>query len=153
MSVNELGVLGLLGVLSGCTLDVSADPDEARAGEVTQEQRRSALSHREQATVLKLIDDICGDTWCEGDHNFSFDRLDCHAGCAGHEGACELRFRVFSYDTDLETGPTYSRSCQTSGFSGFASLVRTQGSFQQLQPGYYEQLSECISRVEAGLPD
>jgi hypothetical protein len=150
---KKLGCFVLLAALSGCAVDASSEADAVEAGEASQELRQNALSRPQQATVLKLIDDICGDTWCEGDHNFSFDRLDCQKACGARDGSCKLTFRVFSYDTDIETGPTYTRSCETSAFSGYDSLVRTQGTFQQLQPAYYDQLTACISRVEAALPD
>jgi hypothetical protein len=141
--------------LAGCAFDGSEDIEGAELGEAGHELRRQALSKRQEATALKLIDDICGDTWCEGDHNFRFDRLECRKGCAGSAGSagtCLLTFRVFSYDTDIETGPTYVRSCHTGEFSGFESLVSTQGSYQALQPAYYDALSECISLVEDALP-
>jgi hypothetical protein len=157
MLVRKLGILVFVTALVGCAGDASGDVSdgaaEAETAEASQELRHQALSRQQQLTALKLIDDICGDTWCEGDHNFSFDRLECQKGCGGRDGTCKLTFRVFSYDTDIETGPTYTRSCETSGFDGFGSLVRTQGTFQQLQPAYYDQLTECISRVEADLPD
>jgi hypothetical protein len=142
----------LVASLSGCALDTSDGADGEELGEAGQELRRHALSTRQEATALKLIDDICGDTWCEGDHNFRFDRLQCQKACGGSAGTCELIFRVFSYDTDIETGPTYVRSCRTGGFAGFESLVSTQGSYQTLQPAYYDALTECISRVESALP-
>jgi|SRR6478735_141595 len=138
-------------LLAGCALETTDDPREEVAAS-TDALSRPALNNRQEATVLKLIDDICGDTWCEGDNNFRFDRLECHAGCAGRDGSCRLTFRVFSYDTDVETGPTYTRSCTTSGFRNFDSLVKTSGSYQSLAPAYYDALTECISREEAALP-
>jgi len=144
--------LVLIASLGGCAFDASEGVDGEELGDAGQELRRQVLSKRQQATALKLIDDICGDTWCEGDHNFRFDGLECQKGCGGSAGSCDLLFRVFSYDTDIETGPTYVRSCRTGGFTGFESLVSTQGGYQALQPAYYDALSECISRVESALP-
>ena len=149
--------LGLIlggGLLSGCAVDSSdqADAPHEDVVETREELSRPGLSKGQEATVLKLIDDTCGDTWCEGDNNFRFDRLDCRPGCAGHAGSCRLTFRVFSYDTDVETGPTYTRTCRTDDFSGFASLVATNGQYQSLVPEYYAALTECISRVEEQLP-
>jgi hypothetical protein len=146
--------IALLGAVTACSakpgnFDGSADEN---ATETSDELSRTALSNRQQAIVLKAVDDICGDTWCEGDHDFSFDRLECSESCGGHGGSCKLTFRVFSYDTDIQTGPTYARSCRTPGFTGFASLVETFGDYYSLQPAYYEALSECIGRVEAALP-
>jgi hypothetical protein len=149
-----LGMLLWMGSLSGCAVETNdgfEEPPEDVA-EASAELSRPALSKPQEATVLKLIDDICGDTWCEGDNNFRFDRLDCRKGCAGHAGSCQLTFRVFSYDTDVETGPTYTRTCRTDDFSGFGSLVATNGQYQSLVPEYYDALTQCISRVEEQLP-
>ena len=142
----------LVASLAGCMVDTSDGSTEAAFAASSQELRGNALSNRQQATVLKLVDDICGDTWCEGDHNFSFDRVECRKGCKGAEGSCQLTFRIFSYDTDIDTGPTFARTCSTGAFSGFESLVQTQASHQSLQPAYYDALTECISKVEAELP-
>jgi hypothetical protein len=138
-------------LLGGCAVEATGALDEQFLAEAPQELKRNTLSDREQATVLKLIDDICGDTWCEGDHNFRFDRLECQKGCGGKDGTCKLTFRVFSYDTDVETGPTFVRSCRTGAFTGFDSLV-TQGGFSSLEPAYYDALTACISRIEGELP-
>ena len=152
MMRTKLCSLTLAVSLAGCALDVAEGIESEELAQTGQELRRQALSRRQEATALKLIDDICGDTWCEGDHNFRFDRLECRKGCAGSAGTCQLTFRVFSYDTDLETGPTYVRSCHTGGFTDFESLVSTKGSYPELQPAYYDALSACISLVETSLP-
>lgn len=151
-----LGIgLTLVAAASGCAVDV----DDARTGgdetlaETTETLTQKGLTSEAEAVVLKAIDDICGDTWCEGDHNFSFDRLECVKGCAGQAGSCRLTFRVFSYETDVDTGPTYTRSCRTPGFTGFDSLVETFGDYHSLQPAYYDALTECIGRVESHLPE
>jgi hypothetical protein len=144
--------LMLLATLSGCAVDMEDSNADAAMGETTNGLKRNGLTKREEAVVLKAIDDICGDTWCEGDHNFSFDRLECLKECDGHDGHCQLTFHVFSYDTDVETGPTYTRSCRTPGFTGFDSLVETFGDYHSLQPAYYDALTECIGRIESQLP-
>ena len=146
---SRFGILFLSCV--GCAVDASGS-DGAELVAAPQTLKRNALSHQQQALGLKLIDDICGDTWCEGDHNFSFDRLVCRSGCGSSAGSCTMTFRVFSYDTSIETGPTFERSCTTGEFRNFDSLVQTQGSYQSLQPAYYDALSECISRIESELP-
>jgi len=35
------------------------------------------LTQQEEQDVLSAIDNICGDTWCEGDFDFSFNKLEC----------------------------------------------------------------------------
>ncbi len=147
--------LTLLAACSACAVDVGGERvgAEERLAEMADALTRKGLTKVEEAVVLKAVDDICGDTWCAGDHNFSFDRLECVKGCAGSPGSCQLRFRVFSYDTDVETGPTYTRSCRTPGFAGFDSLVESFGDYHSLQPAYFNALTQCLGRVESHLPE
>jgi hypothetical protein len=140
--------------LSACAVSTE-DASEGRTEHVaaaSQALSRNALSERQEAIALKAIDDICGDTWCEGDHNFRFDSLACSMGCKKRAGSCKLSFRVFSYDTDVETGPTYTRTCRTPGFTGFDSVVESFGEYHALTPAYYDALTQCISDVESHLP-
>lgn len=130
-------------------------PDETQSTEssVQSELKHNALTSKQASKVLELVDDICGDSWCEGDHNFHFDRIECSRGCGTASGTCRLAFRIFPYDSDLKTGPTYALSCQTSGFNGFASLVDTApNGDQSLNWQYYDALSACIDELERQLP-
>lgn len=141
--------LGALGC--GAAPDVSQSADEEQS--LQQAVTSNALTKDQAGTVLKLIDDICGDSWCEGDRNFHFDSLECSGPRGKAAGTCRLRFRLFPHDSDLKTGPSYARSCKTSGFSGFASLVNTAPSgYQSLNWDYYDALSTCINQVESRLP-
>lgn len=111
---------------------------------------RNALSSSEERTALKLIDDICGDTWCEGDNNFAFDHVTCRAATAAAPGTCTLKLRIFPRD---DSGRAFPRSCTTGAFRGFASLVETSSSgYQSLNWDYYLALTDCISELEAELP-
>ena len=153
MKWTKLGWVVAGMALVGCAVETADEPTlHEEVAAVDDSLLRNDLSPGQEATVLKLIDDICGDTWCEGDHNFRFDRLECKKGCGGGAGSCRLTFRLFSYDTDVEAGPTYMRSCKTQDYTGFDSLVTTSGTYQSLQWSYYERLTECIAHVESNLP-
>lgn len=151
MNMIRAGFLAIVALGGGCALEVDTSPSED-LDQTAQAQSRSALTRREARTVLQLIDNICGDTWCEGDHDFSFDQIECQRGCSMHPGHCELTFRIYSHDTTLEAGPTFTRTCRTPGFIDFASLVQTSGDYRSLQPSYYDALTDCIARVESTLP-
>lgn len=126
---------------------------EAEVGVVQQELTANALTKKQASLVLKLVDDICGDSWCEGDHNFHFDQIQCTRPCGKSPGTCRLTFRLFPYDSDLSTGPTYAHTCKTAGFTGFGSLVETApNGYQSLDWDFYDALSGCISEFESTLP-
>jgi hypothetical protein len=108
----------------------------------------NALSVAQARTTLRLIDNICGDTWCDGDYDFGFRRLTCSK--AAH--TCTLTLQAFPVEGLPSSQRSYWRSCKTSGFTGFASLVSTApNGYQSLNDAYYDALSECISRVESNL--
>jgi hypothetical protein len=122
--------------------------DSAAVDEQSEALTKNALTAAESKTALRLIDDICGDTWCDGDYDFGFRRLTCVK--AAH--TCTLTLQVFPREGVPSAARSYWRSCKTSGFTGFASLVSTTASgYQSLQSDYYDALTECVSRIEAKL--
>lgn len=101
------------------------------------------LTDRQEAVVLDLIDDICGDTWCEGDFAFDFRRFECEPA----EGSCTLRLRIASWEKEpLEW---QWRSRQITGFPRFWQMVETSSTgYQSLDWEFYEAVSEAISKIE-----
>ncbi|RYZ10204.1 MAG: hypothetical protein EOO73_01105 [Myxococcales bacterium] len=152
---NKLSILFTI-LLGGCAAEVAPDGalEAEELGEAESALCQGALSATQEKTALKLIDDICGDTWCEGDNNFAFLALKCRAGAgsAASNGTCTLKLDIIPR-VDETPAPRYRRRCTTHGFSGFASLVVTSASgYQSLQPAFYDALSECINELEAELP-
>ena len=123
-------------------------PDEAPASVDSALQAGNALTAAQSKTALKLIDDICGDTWCSGDYNFGFRLLRCDK--AAH--TCTLTLQVFPREGVTSQQSSYWRSCKTHGFKGFSSLVKTtESGYQSLTDEYYDALTECTMRVVANL--
>ncbi|HEX3776029.1 MAG TPA: hypothetical protein VHV51_16270 [Polyangiaceae bacterium] len=148
--------LAALCVLAGCgggggatnpDVEVSeADPSDARS--TSEDLTKNALTQKQEQTTLKLIDDICGDTWCDGDFNFGFRKL----VCAKAAHTCTLTLQVFPNPGVPASAKSYWRSCKTSGFTGFSSLVNTASSgYQSLASDYYDALTECTQRIVAKL--
>ena len=146
--------------LGACAVDVGDGPSSVGSEELAAESLgesdaalcRNALSPAQEKTALKLIDDICGDTWCEGDHDFAFEHLTCRSGSprSPGNGVCTLKLRIISRD---DATRSYPRTCTTRGFAGFGSLVETASSgYQSLNWDYYLSLSDCINELEAELP-
>jgi hypothetical protein len=141
-------VAGAIPAMGGCGGPPTLEDGMADPVGVTSESLVSALTSAESRQVLKLIDDICGDTWCEGDNDFSFDRL----ACSARTHRCTLVFDVIPRDDVAGGQPSYRRSCTTHHFTGFDSLVTTtESGYQSLAPAYYDALTACISRVEDSL--
>ena len=146
------GVCAILG-LAACSAGTNpavevndAEPADVRSS--TEDLSKNALSAAQAKTTLKLIDDICGDTWCDGDYDFGFRRLVCSKSAK----TCTLTLQVFPRDGVASSARSYWRSCKTSEYTGFASLVNTSASgYQSLQDDYYDALTECMFHIEQNL--
>lgn len=124
-----------------------ADPVAAQSE--ADDLTKNALTQKQQKTTLKLVDDICGDSWCEGDYNFGFRLI----SCAKSAHTCTLTLQIFPREgAPGSEKKSYWRSCKTSGFTSFASLVTTASNgYQSLNDDYYDALTECVQRIEANL--
>jgi hypothetical protein len=100
------------------------------------------LDRTEIKAFLFAVDQICADTWCEGDYNFRFTGVDCDFS----EGRCQL-----SYDAgiwpNLGQRWVWSRheSCRISGVRSLSDLLTEQGNSQILSVQPYEQITQCIA--------
>jgi len=104
------------------------------------------LSDRQERVVLDLIDDACGDSWCEGDFAFDFRKFSCKDG-----GDCRLRLRIAPYDD--EPLHWYRRTGLVQGFTTFDQMVVTSPSgYQSLDWDFYLAVSDVIDTVEASVP-
>jgi hypothetical protein len=153
-----MNILRGLGLISGCGWLLSAcsagsGPDlEVAEGSPTEARAEAlagnALSPAQAKTALELIDAICGDTWCSGDYNFGFRRLTCNRAAQ----TCTLTLQVFPREGVPSEARSYWRSCKTSDFQGFDSLVRsTANGYQSLNEDYYDALTECTTRIVSHL--
>lgn len=138
-------------LLSGCAGDASGTGGETEPVSYRESALcNNALSATEEKTALKLIDDICGDTWCEGDNDFAFERLTCRAGDPTNGGSCALQLRIIPRE---EGSRSYPRVCRTGAFFGFSSLVDTASNgYQSLEWDYYLALTDCITELQSELP-
>ena len=116
---------------------LAAPPGASRTAVITAAQER---------VVLRLVDDICGDTWCEGDHAFRFRSFTCHP-----RRGCLLRVRLASWSH--EPLQWHSRSARVVGFRRFADMVVTapDGS-RSLEPAFYEAVGRAVRTMTASVP-
>ena len=117
-------------------------PTAARASSASP-----VLTGNEQRAVLDLIDDACGDTWCEGDFRFDFRRFTCDRSAR----TCTLRLRLAPY-TD-EAPHWYWRSGTLTGFLRFPQMVHTSATgVRSLDPDFYAAVNVLINRLEGTVP-
>jgi hypothetical protein len=123
--------------------------------------------------VANEIDNICGDTWCEGDFNWSFNNLTCELS----EGACSMSLTLIdqfylddgedadrqitdrkiylnylqklltnSYTEQDEDGLQfhYPKTCKMNGFNTIKDVVDGNSYSEKI----FEAVSECLSDIE-----
>ena len=98
------------------------------------------LSYRDLS--LELIDNICGDTWCEGDFNFEFNNLEINK----KDKSAVVNFEMIDewYDTEKR----FSTFCIIPNISSFKDIIDFNSNKKYLTDYFYEALSECISDRE-----
>ena len=136
----------------GCALAADeAGTSAETVGQIESAWCRNALSPREEKTVLNLIDNICGDTWCEGDNNFAFERLTCRAGAADAPdgGTCTLNLRLIPQDGRAR-GPIREPARRVAFSASTPSSKRRRVAINR-STGTYLALTDCVTRLEAGL--
>lgn len=109
--------------------------------------RPYALTATQERIVVKLIDDVCGDTWCEGDHAFRFRRFSCDR----RRAACTLRLQISSWSEEPRRWRT--RSPRISGFPRYGDMVVCEpNGARSLQPAFYEAVGAAVRATEATVP-
>ncbi len=142
--VRVSAVLGALLALFAVLGGALAGPASAAPG--TRPPSGSTVAR--ERVVLRLIDDICGDTWCEGDHLFDFR----YFACDPEPHGCVLRLRIAPL---VEPGvrPRWQwRSGHLHGFLLREMVVRAPDGRTSLAPAFYAAVSALVTRLEATVP-
>ncbi|CBW26641.1 hypothetical protein BMS_1819 [Halobacteriovorax marinus SJ] len=102
------------------------------------------LTSSQKNEVLTQIDNICGDTWCEGDYDYSFNEINCDS----ETKTCALNFDYISY-THNEDGwdvvgeQRSTVTCTIEGVSKYEDMVDTGRRYGGLVWDFYEKVGEC----------
>ncbi len=104
------------------------------------------LNNAQKQDILNQIDSVCGDTWCEGEYNFSFDNIRCNS----YTRSCVIDFKLIQYYYDGDSyEPTreayYSTSCSIGRVDSYYDLVDVEGRYAGLNQNFYDRFSDCIS--------
>ena len=99
------------------------------------------LSDEQERTALELLDDICGDTWCEGSYDWRFEDLTCDFSA----GNCTLALLAREYSEPPVIEPLV---CSLEDLHGYDELVEGTDSYQSLVWSFYEKVGACIRDFE-----
>ena len=108
----------------------------------------SILTITEGDVVLREIDNICADTWCEGDFDYNFSSVSCDST----KGICNLDFEYIYYDWDTESFHSdpytikLSWSCELHSFYEKKDVLNSKGdqSYKRITNKFFEAVTECI---------
>lgn len=101
------------------------------------------FSARQEKKVLQAIDNVCGDTWCEGDYNFQFNTFICDK----KTNSCELNFQFIVTNDDGENEKfSPEQVCRFENISEFSQLMDGKWS---LNDDFYQDVTECITEKES----
>lgn len=128
--------------------DVVVTDDTAAPTPDDQKADANDLSTAQAKIVRFQLDQVCGDTWCDGDFWFSFKKVVCHFG----KGTCTITALIAPV-TDAHPVPVYWRSCKIAGLHAFTDLVDTApNGYQSLHWDFYEKMTDCTMKIVAKLP-
>ncbi len=104
-------------------------------------QTPSLLTEQEASQILRALDDLCGDTWCEGDNNFSFDALSCDP-----EKGCSLDLTVKPYEYLGQVLPPHPYTCVFPALIERSAIARLDADPSgELRVSYAETLRDALS--------
>ena len=107
---------------------------------------RYAVTAAQERVVQRLVDDLCGDTWCEGDHAFRFRSFSCHP-----RRGCVLQVQLASWS--YEPLRWHARSARVQGFPRFRDMVVTAPSGDRsLQPAFVEAVGRAVRAMTDSVP-
>lgn len=110
---------------------------------------RAPLPRGVEQEILSVIDDTCGDTWCEGDYNYRFTHFNLENGSA------TLEFFFFSnYD---KPKPVAGKGFAANVLSAKKAVCRvpaksladvyTRGKLSLLTDSFYNNINDCINKL------
>jgi len=105
------------------------------------------LTENQKNVILKEIDNICGDTWCEGDYDYSFNTF----SCDDITNKCVMEFDVIaSADEEYnEEGVIYPTRCTINEMSSYDQMIKTSSSgMTRLVDEFYTKVSDCVDEGE-----
>ncbi len=108
------------------------------------ENSNEFLSTSQRKEIVRAIDDVCADTWCEGDYNFKFHDFSCDKKTQ----ICQLSFQFIKSDGVQEDVFSPIQVCRFENIRHVKQLMKERYS---LTDSFYDSVSSCIDDKEANL--
>ena len=145
-------VLFSLALAAGCSPPSTLETEVSDASEADlaakEDSAHKNLTLAQQKAVLTQLNNICGDTWCDGDWSWSFKKIECKLDLA----SCTWTALIDPSVPVAKPVPVYWRSCKVTGVHSFRDLVTTTNGYQSLNQAYYDASTDCVIKIESKLP-
>jgi len=132
---------------AGAPLSTEVSDSSAADLDAKEDTAHKNLTTTQQKAVLTQLNNICGDTWCDGDWIFDFKKIVCKLDL----GTCSWTALIYPSVPATES-IYYWRSCKVSGVDKFSDLVTTTNGYQSLNQDYYMASTDCVQKIESHLP-
>ncbi len=106
------------------------------------------LTAKQKSEVLLQLNNICGDTWCDGDWWWTFKSITCKLDL----DSCTWTAMIDPSVPAAGKVPVYWRSCKVTGLKKFSDLVTTTGGHQSINQTFYEASTDCVFKITPNLP-
>ncbi len=111
------------------------------------------LTAEQKEEVLTALNDICGDTWCEGEFNYSFNKMDCNLA----KGKCTIKIELISTD-DNEVETRHPRTVVVKNIHAYSDMIeithnRDGRRLVRLNDMFYEEVGNLFGRAEQSVRD
>ncbi len=108
----------------------------------------NGLTAAQKKTFLQVLDQDCGDSWCEGDYTIDFANVTCMFSSPA-SSSCTLVMKFTLYQDGAPTNaPSGYRSCKVKGLHSYSDLMKDG----DLTDNYLNKLNDCVDQIEAKLP-
>ena len=101
-------------------------------------ESQEIFSGNQREDIIRSIDSICGDSWCEGEYNFKFIDFSCDKSTA----TCALSFHFIKSDKETEEILSPLQVCH---FQNIMDINQIKENRFSLNSNFYDELSQCIS--------
>lgn len=95
--------------------------------------------------IARDIDNICGDTYCEGDYNWNHENLKCDL----NKGQCTLDMQLIDHNylpNNATLTSYYSKTCIINGLFTVTDVVSARNTYsEKLMDGVYA----CVEKMES----
>ncbi len=105
-----------------------------------------SLLEQDEKDLLRYIDDLCGDTWCESDSDYIFKTLQCDFKAQ----RCVMTFDILPWGMirDKASCQRIEKQCVIEGLRGSDDLLtRKKPTGIEINREFYYRLGECVNKV------